>query len=408
MPLTGDQHLLKGLNRMAIVRHLSAHPGQSRAAVAEALGLTKSTISLLVRGLLDDGWLLEREVVATGELGRRPTPLYLNPDRLVLLGAELAVDGIRVVATSLSGDILARASAPRPDSPDARVNLAAVATLLLQVWLGLARGEQDVIGIGIGIPGGVEEQSGYLRFAPNLGWRNVPAARWLAEQLQGTPLQDTPLYLQNEADMAAIGELEFARDAKPTPLIYLSLGHGVGAGVIVGDHLLTGAHGLAGEVGHSILQVDGPLCSCGRRGCAEAMIGFRAMLPPAPEDSAQHAPRGASLPAILQHLGRGDADCEAAVGRAGRYLGMLLVNLIAAYDPGCIVLGGAAVELGDALLAPAFQTLQAYAGDAGMKPPQVTLSRFGSDAVAVGAAALARYRLTRPLNLAGSLAASIT
>ena len=99
MQFTADQHLLKDLNRMAIVRHLSAQPGQSRAAVAEALQLTKSTVSTLVKELIAEGWLLEREVVATGELGRRPTPLFIDPGRLVLLGAELGVDGVNAVVT---------------------------------------------------------------------------------------------------------------------------------------------------------------------------------------------------------------------------------------------------------------------------------------------------------------------
>jgi len=396
MQLTGDQHLLKDLNRMAIVRQLSARPGQSRAALAESLLLTKSTVSGLVRELIDEGWLLEREVIATGELGRRPTPLYIDPGRLVLLGAELGVDGVHVVATSLAGDILARAHGNYGPGRDARQGLALAAKLLLQAQARLGAPGQQVIGIGVGLPGGVDEHRGHLHFAPNLGWRDVPAAQLLAEHLRGTALQAAPLYLQNEADVAVIGELEFATEPSPDPLIYLSLGVGVGAGVVVEDRLLTGARGLAGEVGHTTLQLDGPPCSCGRLGCAEALIGFRAMLPP-------ETP--ATLAEVQQRLDDGQADSADAVARAGRYLGMLLGNLTASYDPGRIVLGGPAIELGAALLQPAFQVLERHAS-AGMQAPTVTISRFGADAVAVGAAALARYRLTRPLIAARRLAAA--
>ena len=359
MQLTGDQQLLKGLNRMAIVRHLCTHPGQSRATVAESLRLTKSTVSLLVRELMDEGWLLERDIVATGELGRRPTPLLIDPSRLVLLGAELGVESVQVVATSLTGDILARAHRSLDAGRDAQTSVALVAALLLDVLGQLNADAQQVIGIGVGLPGGVDEASGHLHFAPNLGWRDVPVAALLTGHLHGTPLQATPLYLQNEADVAALGELEFAHEAKPAPLIYLSLSHGVGAGVIVDDRLLTGAHGFAGEVGHTILQMDGPLCSCGRRGCAEAMIGFRAMLSPA---RAKKRAEPIRLQEIQQLLLRGSKQRETAeaVERTGRYLGLLLQNLTAAYDPGCIVLGGAAVELGAVFLDPALQTLQAY------------------------------------------------
>ena len=133
MQPTGDQHLLKTLNRMALVRQLSAQPGLSRAALAETLMLTKSTVSGLVRELIDEGWLLEREVVATGELGRRPTPLFIDPGRLVLLGADIGVDGVQAIATSLTGDILGRLRSPLDARRDAASALAQLARMLLNL-----------------------------------------------------------------------------------------------------------------------------------------------------------------------------------------------------------------------------------------------------------------------------------
>lgn len=396
MQPTGDQHLLKTLNRMAIVRQLSAHPGLSRAALAEALMLTKSTVSGLVRELIDEGWLLEREVVATGELGRRPTPLFIHQGRLVLLGADIGVDGVQAVATSLTGDILGRLRSPLDARRDPHSALAQLARLLLQLQARLDGATQRVIGIGVGLPGSVDESTGHLHFAPNLGWRDLPAAERLSGHLRGTALQAVPLYVQNEADVAVIGELEFAAEPRPDPIVYLSLGLGVGAGVVVEDRLLTGARGMAGEVGHTTLQIDGPRCSCGRLGCAEALVGFRAMLPA--------GTASAGLAEVQRRLADAPTEAQAAIEQAGRYLGLLLGNLSAAYDPGGIVLGGPAVELGAPFLQPAFQMLARQSGAAGVNPPQVTLSRFGADAVAMGAAALARYRLTRPLIAAGRLA----
>ena len=383
MQLTADQHLLKDLNRMAIVRQLSAWPGQSRAALAEALQLTKSTVSALVKELIAEGWLLEREVVATGELGRRPTPLFVDPGRLVLLGAELGVEGVNVVATSLTGDVLARARSPLDAGRDPHLALVRAAKLLTQLHARLDTPVQRIIG--------------NLHFAHNLGWRDLPVGPLLTDHLRATALQGVPLFVQNEADVAALGELEFATDSRQDPLIYLSLGIGVGAGIVVEDRLLTGAHGLAGEVGHMTLELDGPRCSCGRRGCAEALIGFRAMAPDQP---------GRGVAGVLDRLRRKQADSLEAVASAGRYLGLLLGNLGAADDPGRIVLGGPAVEIGAPFLEPAFRTLESQAAAANVAPPLVTLARFGADAVPVGAAALARYRLTRPLIAASRLAAA--
>jgi predicted NBD/HSP70 family sugar kinase len=162
--------------------------------------------------------------------------------------------------------------------------------------------------------------------------------------------------------------------------------------VIVGDRLLVGSRGFAGEVGHIVLQINGPQCSCGRRGCAEALIGMRAMLPPAEREHTS------PITEIERRLAEQHGETVRAVKKAGNYLGVLLQNLASAYDPACIVLGGSVVGLGDAFLDPALKTLNDYASAANLEPPTVQVSRYGADAVAVGAAALARYRLTRPLN----------
>jgi predicted NBD/HSP70 family sugar kinase len=399
---TGNQQLLKDINRMTLVRHLCASPGLSRADLAVAVGLTKSTVSLLVRELIEEGWLVEREVVATGDLGRRPTPLFIDPSRLLMLGAEVGIDSVRVVATSLTGDVVANAVAGYGTAKSAKACIGTLAATLLKVRKQLDRGEHRFIGIGIGLPGGVDESSGFLHFAPNLAWRDVPVGALLAEKFVGTSLAGIPLFLQNEADVAALGELEFNPARGADPLLYLSINQGVGAGVIVSDRLLTGARGFAGEVGHMVLQINGPLCSCGRRGCAEALIGPRAMLRGDGDEPAAH-----SMAEIRQRLAAEDAETMRAVKKAGNYLGVLLQNLASAYDPGCIVLGGAVVDLGDVFLQPARRAFEEYLGAAQLTPPVVQTSRFGADAVAVGAAGLVRYRLTRPLMHAASAAAGV-
>jgi predicted NBD/HSP70 family sugar kinase len=397
---TGSQQLLKDINRMALVRHLCVNPGISRADLATAVGLTKSTVSLLVRDLIAEGWLVEREVVATGDLGRRPTPLFIDPHRLLLLGAEVGIESVRVVATSLTGEVRARTSASYGAGKSAKACIATLATALLKVRKQLDEAQHSIIGIGVGLPGGVDEASGFLHFAPNLGWRDVPVGTLLTEKLAGSTLAGIPLFLQNEADVAALGEMEFNPTQALDPLLYLSINQGVGAGVIVGDRLLTGSRGFAGEVGHMVLQLNGPLCSCGRKGCAEALIGPRAML----RSDAEHPH---PLAEVRRLLDEEDADTLRAVKKAGSYLGVLLQNLSSAYDPGCIVLGGAVMDLGDTFLQPALRTLQEYSAAANLPPPSVQISRFGADAVAAGAAALARYRLTRPMVGAAPVTATL-
>ncbi|MEO6278315.1 ROK family protein [Roseateles sp.] len=363
------------------MRQLFTSPGSSRADLASAVGLTKSTVGVLARDLIAEGWLVEREIVATGDMGRRPTPLFIDPVRLLLIGAEVGIESVRVLATSLTGDVIACIEDNYGSARTAEACIHLLAASLLKICQRLDA-RQEVLGIGIGLPGGVDEARGVLHFAPNLGWRDVPFAALLAEKLRGTALAAVPLFLQNEAAVAAVGEMEFNPAPASDPLLYVSISQGLGAGVIVGERLLTGSRGFAGEVGHTVLQLNGPRCSCGRNGCAEALIAMPAM----------HG----SLSEVRARLAEADPATLTAVGSAGRYLGMLLQNLATAYDPGCIVLGGAVVELGEPFLKPALTTLNDYASAASLAPPTVRTSRFGASAVAIGGAALARYRLTRP------------
>ncbi|HEY4082541.1 MAG TPA: ROK family transcriptional regulator [Burkholderiaceae bacterium] len=390
----GNQHLHKHINRMALVRQLCSSPGLSRADLAAAVGLTKSTVSLLIAELINEGWLVEREIVATGDLGRRPTPLFIGPNRQ-LIGVEVGIESVRVVLTSLTGEVLASTVAHYGASKSAKACIALVATTLLKLHRQkIDEAQHRVIGIGIGLPGGVDEARGYLHFASNFGWRDVPFGALLTEKLAGTLLAGVPLLVQNEADVAALGELEFNPEQVADPLLFVSINQGVGAGVIVGNRLLTGHRGFAGEVGHVILQVNGPLCTCGRHGCAAALIGLRALL--RTPDTAEDELPAASLAELQKRLEAKDARTLKAVKKAGAYLGVLLHNLSVAYDPASIVLSGSIVDLGDQYLQPALDTLNGYAAAANLEPPQVRVSRFGVDAVAVGGAALARHRLTRP------------
>ncbi len=397
MPVTGDQQLLKQINRMALVRQVSLQPGLSRAALADVLGLTKSTITQLVRELMDEGWLAERELMITGDVGRRATPLHLDAGRLVLLGADVGVDEARVVATNLLGVVLDSRIVPYDDAQDPASCIRLVAQALVRVARRLARpdasgGPRRVLGTGLGLHGAVDEATGMLRHAPHLGWRNVDVGSLVREQFAGSLLEGQPLYMQNEANVAALAEFEFTPQSATDPLIYLSIGYGVGAGVIVSDRLLTGLHGFAGEVGHAILQVDGPRCSCGRRGCADALIGLGALL-------GEARPAYAALERLFDRVKSGDAATCVAVQQAGRQLGVLLNNLWASFDPMAIVIGGPALLLGDTFIAPARAVLAAYADETMLAPPDIRTSHFGADAVAVGAAALARHRVTRPLDL---------
>ena len=367
MNATGDLQLLKRINRSVLLRLIRSQQDLSRARLAALSGLTKSTVSALVRELLDEHWLSEAAApVAAQGMGRPSTPLNIDTTKRVLIGIEIAVDCVRLVCVSLSGAILTQTEValldPQPESACRQVG-SLVRALCGQLD---ARGLL-LSGIGVCLPGAVDEAAGIVRLAPNLGWRELPFRAMVASEFAALGLAPTDILLQNDADAAALGEYEFGGGSSDDPLIFVNCDVGVGAGIVLNDRLFTGHLGAAGEIGHSILQVDGPRCSCGRHGCAEAFIGVRA-------------------------LGR-----KQGLAQAGQYLGVLLQNLDAMFNPHVIVVGGRSCVEHPSLVEAARATQLAYAQAAGLQAPVVRAARYGLQAAAVGAAALVLHQFLRPL-----------
>lgn len=366
---TGDQQLVKRINRSVLLRLLRAHPGLSRARLAQQSGLTKSTVGALVRELLDEHWLSEAGTpVASSGLGRPSTPLHIDTQVRVLIGAEVGVQQIRVVSVSLTGVVLATVQ-EQLQSTDSEQVCCQAARLVRQACNAISLRKQVLCGIGVCLPGAVDEVSSLVRFAPNLGWRDVEFAAMLTRALAVAGVPPTDLHLHNDSDAAALGEYEFVTGESEDPLLFVNCDVGVGAGIVLNDRLFTGARGMAGEVGHSIMQVDGPPCSCGRRGCAETFIGARAL----------------SRPGGLEH--------------AGSTLGVLIQNLDVLFNPRVVVVGGPSCNLHPGLIEDAKRTVHAYAAAAGVPAPVIRGAHYGLLAAAVGAAAAALHRHLRPLHM---------
>ena len=371
MNATGDQQLVKRINRSVLLRLIRSQPGLSRAQLSQLSGLTKSTVSNAVRELLDDGWLAETSSQASSKQGRPSTPLSLSTETHVLIGVELGVGCLRLAATSLAGGVLWSLEQELLGQEPPEV-CRQISRLVLQAHQEAARRGLQLVGIGVGLPGAYDVATGVLRVAPNLGWRNLPIASMLESALSAVGLADTVLHIQNEADAAALSEYEFGDAGSTDGLIFVTCDVGVGAGIVLNDRLYPGAQGLAGEIGHSILSRDGALCSCGRRGCAETLIGARAL--------------------ERELVQRGNLNL------AGEALGILLHNMWTSFNPGAFVLGGKSCVRYPELFDLACTTLAAYAKAAGMPAPTVRVARYGPFAAAAGAAALVLHNFLRPLH----------
>ena len=366
---TGDQQLVKRINRSVLLRLLRAQPGLSRARLSVQSGLTKSTVSALVRELLDEHWLNEASApVAADGMGRPSTPLHVDTQVRVLIGVEVGVQQMRVVSVSLGGVVLTTVQAPLDGGQAAQV-VDQVARMVRQAWQATAHRRQVVCGVGVCLPGAIDGASGLVRFAPNLGWRDVGFTALLTHALDAAGVPRFDFHLLNDSDAAALGEYEFVTGESEDPLLFVNCDVGVGAGIVLNDRLFTGSRGMAGEIGHTVMQVGGPLCSCGRRGCAETFIGARAL------------------------------ERSGGLEHAGATLGVLIQNLDVMFNPRVIVVGGPSCSAHPGLLDYAVRTVQAYADAAEVPAPVIRGARYGLLAAAVGAAAAALHRYLRPMQV---------
>ncbi len=387
--MAGSQRMLKRLNRMAIVRHVKVRPGLARGELAGLVGLAESTVSVLVKELIEEGWLRQSGSLGTGAVGRRPMCLELDPTRLALLGAEVGDDYLNVVACDLRGTVLFSRMVDYRHTELPR-SIRDLEALILEARASTLADQRKVLGVGVGLPGMVGTD-GLLRLAPNIGWRDVPFGQLLAEAMRGTRAADLPVTVLNDANAAALSEYVFGARPSVASLIFLSLGYGVGAGIVLDDRLHLGHDGLSGEIGHTILAPGGVRCACGRRGCTETLISQKVIsrLATGRDEPVLHVAE------LVERLERGDATLKRVVEEAGEQLGLVLQNLVVTINPEVLILGGPLSRL-QGLVDAAVGSLRRLSGEQSYHHAQVRVCQFGLDAAAVGAAGSVLHQALHP------------
>ena len=255
---------------------------------------------------------------------------------------------------------------------------------------------KQIKAIGIGAPGAVDSESGKVIFAPNLGWNDVPLKKELEKLLE------RPVLLENDCNVCTLGVYEVELKAKPRDVVGIFLGTGIGGGLILEGKLYSGFNRTAGEIGHMVLEVSGPKCGCGNKGCFEALASRTAifrkikeavkegqktllteMLGPELEDL-----RSGDLRKAIK---RGDKFVEHIVEEAAEYTGIAVSNLINILNPEVVVMGGGLMEqLEDEMLAIIVETAMDYAMPGTTKGIEIIATRLGDDAGITGGAVLAR------------------
>jgi len=255
----------------------------------------------------------------------------------------------------------------------------------------------QVRGIGLGAPGAVDTESGKVIFAPNLpDWHDIAIKKSLEKTL------DVPVFLENDGNICTLGVHQVELAGKPKHMVGIFIGTGIGAGLILDGKLYSGFNKTAGEVGHMVLEVGGPKCGCGNRGCFEALAGRQALF-----KKIQTLVKEGQKTVLTDSLGpeladmrsgdirkairRGDKMVERVVEEAAEYIGIGIANLMNVLNPEVIVLGGGVIDaLEDEMMAIIVETAHDYALSGTDKGVDIIASKLGDDAGIVGGAVLAK------------------
>jgi N-acetylglucosamine repressor len=323
----------------------------SRAEVARATGLSPATVSIIVAELIASGLVVETgQGKSTG--GRRPQALKLNDTSNYVVGLKLRSRAISVVVTDLNAEVVHAelATPPLPEPVSTARNgttvppgpvLAAVGEAVRDAIGHAGISPDAVLGVGAGLGGLVDAESGICRYSPVFGWSNVPVAAPLADDL------GLPVLVDNDVNTLTIAEQWFGRGHGVEHFLVITVGEGIGAGIVVNGKLYRGADGGAGELGHLPIAGSDVPCSCGSRGCLEAVASDGAIL------GRVNAGRAAAAQDTLPDLASvrraaeaGDQACAAALRDAGTMLGLGMAGIVNVLNPRLVILGGEGIEAG--------------------------------------------------------------
>jgi glucokinase len=287
----------------------------------------------------------------------------------MLAGIDLGGTQVRVALARSDGQLITsiKTRTHMLPTPQAMVDWAAAE-------IDRRRGREKVRSITIAAPGPIDLTRGVLVNPPNLPWRNVPLVAMMSSAT-GAAVQ-----LANDADMAGLGEFHRGAGRGTRNMIYITWSTGVGGGLIIDGKLHRGAHGTAGEVGHMIIDPNGPLDNCGQRGCLEAFIGGANLA----------KETGHSASELFRAAARGDRRARMVVERAARYMGLALINLTNALDPELFVIGGGVSRSWSLVQPTMLETLRSSPFIKAARRPRVRRARLGDRGGQIGAVEWAR------------------
>lgn len=406
---TSYQTLVRELNLSVIMDHLRTSAPISRAELAETTGLNKTTVSSLVFDLIERHFVQEVGLVSSG-YGRPAIKLKLNPTAGFIVSCEIGVDFILVICTDFAPSIIWRHEEYIDASIGQRAILDRALAILLQAIEIGCPAYGTILGMAVGVPGLVDQQSGVLLFAPNLGWKDLAIRSILYESF------NEPLFVDNEANFAALGEHYFGAAQGYNEVLYISAGVGLGGGIVHDGRVYSGMTGVGAEFGHMTMDPDGEVCMCGNRGCWETQVSQQALFRniwrridrgDASRLTDMTVGRHASLtvPLVVDAARSGDIVAVDALETIGHHLGIGIASLVNILNPELVVFGGILSLAGEFLMPMIEQEVNQRALKWNREAMKLVLAKHGSDACVMGGVAAVYQAILAQPDIVGALSA---
>lgn len=361
----------------------------SRAEIARRAGLSTSTVSTLVAALQAEGMIVEREVDAAPrppEGGRPPVLLALDRSVGALVGIDFAHGHLRVAVSDLSYGMLAETALQLYIDTAAHEALDAAARLVGELLDDAGVPVGHVVAAGMGLPGPIDENGRIQSQAILADWVGLDPAAEMQRRL------GIPVHLDNDANVGALGESRFGAGRGKKVMAYLRLSEGIGAGLVIDARLFRGASGVAGELGHVLVNPEGAVCRCGNRGCLETLVAGPALC-----ELLRRSHGELTVAELLRLAAEGDAGCRRVIQDAGRVVGRATADLCNYVNPDAVIVGGELAAAGELLLAPMREAVRRFAIPAAAEVVEIVPGVLGERAEVLGALALAGHESQDPI-----------
>lgn len=389
-----DSGAIRAANRASVVNVLRRAGSATRVELMARTGLSRATVSSLVRDLRLRGLVSERPGPATDGVGRPPSVLALNRSAGLAIAVDVGVRHVAVAVGDLSRCVLAERWVSLPHGHDAGQGVATTLRCIEETMAEAQADHDQLVGAAISIAAPVASQSGRLLVPGVLpGWNGEELAAQVGERWQ------IPVVVENDANLGALAECTWGEFAGTPNLLYVKVASRVGLGIVIDGSIYRGRAGYAGELGHLAVAQGADRCWCGRRGCLELYVGAEGMI----DELAARGKEVSDLGDLIARAAGGDPDVLDVVRRAAAVLARGLATLVLLFDPAAIVVGGELAGLGELLLAPARDELATVPFGPAVR---VANSSLGDRASMVGALALVLTETSRFTDRSAALAAA--